>query len=220
MTDNTKSNAKTQLQSKLSDTHQRIRISLHEGDWVNLLVLRQLPMREIQRQVLSKFEDKIDEHADLLLIQADTNEPVKESMLAGQLENNTLLKLVPKTRAQQEATLQLKISDMVILKEIDSGEEFVIMQLPAIIGRHKINMTQSVPLAVDLGQFGKTVSGLHARITRDDTNYYIENLTADNRLVLERDKQTFRVSGAAEQIKHNDVIEIGRVRLLFLVERR
>lgn len=220
MTDNTKSSAKTQLQSKLGDTHQRIRISLHEGQWVNLLVLKQLPIREIQRQVLSKFESEIDSSADLLLIQADTNEPIKESMLAGQLENNALLKLVPKSRAQQEATLHLKTSDVVILKEVDSGEEFVIMQLPAIIGRRKLNMTQSVPLAVDLGKFGKTVSGLHARLTSDDTNYYIENLTADNRLVLERDNQTLRVSGAAEQVKNNDVIEIGRVRLLFSIERR
>ena len=204
------------LKERLQDSHIPLKISDKSGVWHEILVRKQVSMRDVQRYVVRKLS--LGNDTDFALVDAQTKQPIAAETTAAQLPDSILLRLLKKTQLDLTLGAFPVVDGVVIEKEIielveaENRQRFKITEFPALIGRSKRTGTAIEPLIVDLVNMkdGRTVSGRHARISKDEENYYIENLTQDNRLVINGTKIAYQ---DPQIIRSDDLIEIGRVRL-------
>jgi len=207
------------LKQKLEKSHSLFTVALQvpsEGGGIGrkeiqVLARKELMMRDLVRQVLRKYlpENELPE-SDFIFF--EKQQPVPDNRYIYDMTTGTSLRLERRnTNLAQTLALSSGLIERIYLQEVMTGEIFEIAQFPAVIGRIKQTQTMG-SLEVNLGDMekGKTVSGKHAQITRDETYIYIENLTQDNRLEINNQRVDF---GSPQPIKNNDTILVGRVLL-------
>lgn len=208
------------LKQKLANSHLAVSIRVQidpqqHTQIVEVLVRKELPLRDLMRQAVRRYAQPGMIESDFIFYGSAQHEVDLQKPLY-LTDHTQVFSLLHKAHASAEVAVSaaraLTPQFMIELIETRTQQRFIIQQLPALVGRVKRDTTYD--LTVNLGdlEFGRTVSGKHARITRDEDYYYIENLTEDNRLVVENDQGVQNVRYLQPQVlQDGDIIHIGKI---------
>jgi hypothetical protein len=203
---------------------------------------------ELRIDVLDKVDQRALALPDLLpgeLVQAILNQFHELEYLGNDPQQYHLVKSADGTTLDQDVSLghQLESGDRlamaenvapsppgaespsqpIYLRELALGQVFRLNWLPAIIGRLSESQPMNELVAVDLQSFstGQSVSRRHVKITGEDGQYYVENLSSNPVLLLtaaalEGRVKTAALTGARVPLHSGDIIRLERSGIAFM----
>ncbi len=195
------------LQIKLTNTHIMLRIRLL-NDNHDALVSKMLTIGELQAQLMRKFPDQLQVPERYCLVDATNNNRLPPGWQVADLHEQGIGIL----RLALLDTLQNVTSTYrLTFVEDETGEKFEFDHLPIQITRSAQSNAEAQQL--DLGKFkeGLSVSRPHARIFENDSHIYIENLTTNNRVLVNTKQVT---GGNQQEIASGDTLRIGKLTLV------
>ena len=199
-----KSAFRNSLKMKLADTHIILRIRLLNENH-DALIRKTLTVGELQGQLIAKFPDQLQTPEKYCLVDAaDNNRLHPDWQIAYLSEQGIGILRLALLDTLQSVTSTYRLTFL----EEDTGERFEFDRLPIQISRSSQSNTEVQQL--DLGKFkeGLSVSRPHARVFESDGRIYIENLTTNNRVLVNGKPVT---GGNQQEIANGDALRIGKI---------
>jgi len=207
----------------LSDTHIPLNINIFDQTQ-HALVRKHLTIDRLISDILREFAQELDLNRKYILIYdgrqldpdliiGDANfeatkelifgyyEPVRSGTLAGTSEFTA-----DNVRGQSKVRA--------VLREMETGKEFLLVKTPSIIGRSSAGKGASEGIDIDVLPFreARTVSRPHAQITHSQGKYYFEALKEERPIFLNDRALAF---GQRHALHSGDIVGVGNIQFVF-----
>lgn len=204
--------------------HWPLQIHIPGSQPKQLLAHHSVTIKELKQQIIDRdllpvrTTDKSNTEEYFLYA---GKEPLLPNFKVAQLRQQNIRQLDFRTSNKNFASLSMK--HFIVLEPREEGvESQIVRTLPTIIGRRKTSVQSDEWPDIDFSYLpnSQTISGKHARISRRDNAYYIENLTDRNRVVITT-PQKERIQVQHDMIQLLEIgseITLGKVKLRFVAK--
>lgn len=198
------------LRRKLHQTHRLLNVKVFDDGPYPALVRHGMTAEQLIREIMRRFDD-LSPDVEYALMTSDERALAPDAPLADLPDESELSFGHPPPPPISETHIVRLVAE--------NGRQFEVEKQPTIIGRVKKNQASNERPDIDLAEqpAGNTVSGRHAQISRDRDMYYIDNLTQENRVLVNDVRVT---ANQRQMIQQGDTLQIGRVALRFVLEPR
>lgn len=177
-----------------------------QGESQRVLLMREMTVRELREEVVTKFVHETGKKSDYTLIA--NNQPLALGRKLDTLMPDTVIRL-------ERVSHEQKIQDVEIVLVFDESRRISVATLPAVIGRSK-------QAAINLSDFpnSENVSRRHAELTRQDDIFYIRNLADEPIKKPIYVNETALDSDIPKEVGDGVVIRLGKISFTLYIQSK